>query len=98
MTQAAPRTRFDSAGLVRVLAELAVAGSPARIAAWIGAAPECAACPMNWPGHWPERRALVGIRPQVVDWGEVPTPAVAAAIPPVCAAIVEQIRVWNHVA
>jgi hydrogenase maturation protease len=47
-------------------------------------------------GHWPERRALVAIRPQVVDWGEHPTPAVAAAIPPVCAAIVEQIRIWNH--
>ncbi|MFN3750863.1 MAG: HyaD/HybD family hydrogenase maturation endopeptidase [Thiobacillus sp.] len=49
-------------------------------------------------GHWPEKRALVGIRPQVVDWGEVPTPVVAAAVPPVCAAIVELIRVWNHVA
>jgi hydrogenase maturation protease len=49
-------------------------------------------------GHWPERRALVAIQPQVIDWGESPTPAVAAAIPPVCAAIVEQIRVWKHVA
>ncbi|MEW5967230.1 MAG: HyaD/HybD family hydrogenase maturation endopeptidase [Pseudomonadota bacterium] len=49
-------------------------------------------------GHWPDKRALVAIRPQVVDWGEVPTPAVAAAIPPVCEAIVEQIRAWNHVA
>ena len=49
-------------------------------------------------GHWPEKRALVAIRPQVVDWGEHPTAAVAAAIPPVCAAIVDQIRAWNHVA
>jgi hydrogenase maturation protease len=49
-------------------------------------------------GHWPEKRALLAIRPQVIDWGEHPTAAVAAAIPPVCAAIVEQIRVWNHVA
>lgn len=49
-------------------------------------------------GHWPEKRALLAIRPQVIDWGEQPTAAVAAAIPPVCAAIVEQIRVWNHVA
>lgn len=47
-------------------------------------------------GHWPKKRALVGIRPQTIDWGEQPSPAVAAAIPPVCAAIVEQIRVWNH--
>lgn len=49
-------------------------------------------------GHWPEKRAMLAIQPQVVDWGEYPTPVVAAAIPPVCAAIVEQIRVWNHVA
>lgn len=48
-------------------------------------------------GHWPEKRALVVIRPQVVDWGEQPTPDVAAAIPPVCEAIVEQIRAWNRV-
>lgn len=49
-------------------------------------------------GHWPERRALVAIRPQFVDWGEVPTPAVAASIPSVCDAIVKQICAWNHVA
>jgi hydrogenase maturation protease len=34
----------------------------------------------------------------VIDWGELPTPAVAAAIPPACAAIVEQLQVWQHVA
>jgi len=49
-------------------------------------------------GHWPERRAMLAIRPDVIDWGEQPTPAVAAAIPPACAAIVEQIRAWQHVA
>jgi len=49
-------------------------------------------------GHWPEKRVMLAIQPQVIDWGEFPTPAVAAAIPPVCAAIKEQIRVWNHVA
>jgi hydrogenase maturation protease len=49
-------------------------------------------------GHWPEKRALLAIRPQTIDWGEQPTPAVAAAIPPVCAAIVEQIREWQRVA
>ena len=48
-------------------------------------------------GHWPEKRAMLAIRPDVIDWGEHPTPAVAAAIPPACAAIVEQIRAW-HVA
>ncbi len=46
-------------------------------------------------GHWPERRALVAIQPQVVDWGEEPTPAVAAAIPPACAAIRQLIEAWQ---
>ncbi len=49
-------------------------------------------------GHWPEKRALLAIRPQTIDWGEQPTAAVAAAIPPACAAIVEQIREWQRVA
>lgn len=49
-------------------------------------------------GHWPEKRAMLAIQPQVVDWGEHPTPAVAAAIPSVCAAIRNLIREWNHVA
>lgn len=49
-------------------------------------------------GHWPQKRALLAIRPQTIDWGEQPTAAVAAAIPPVCAAIVEQIREWQRVA
>lgn len=35
-------------------------------------------------GHWPEKRALIGIQPAVVDWGETLTPAVAAALPGVC--------------
>lgn len=49
-------------------------------------------------GHWPERRAMIGIQPDIVDWGEQPTPAVAAAIPPVCAAILEVLKDWNHAA
>lgn len=49
-------------------------------------------------GHWPERRAMLAIQPQVVDWGEHPTSEVAAAIPPVCAAIRNLIREWNHAA
>ena len=49
-------------------------------------------------GHWPEKRAMLAIQPDVIDWGEYPTPAVAAAIPPVCAAIKELIREWQHVA
>jgi hydrogenase maturation protease len=49
-------------------------------------------------GHWPETRAMLAIQPQVMDWGEQPTPAVAAAIPPVCNAILQLLRNWNHVA
>ncbi|OYW39856.1 MAG: peptidase M52 [Hydrogenophilales bacterium 12-61-10] len=47
-------------------------------------------------GHWPDKRALLAIQPGVVDWGEQPTPAVAAAIPPACVAIRELIRAWRH--
>ena len=49
-------------------------------------------------GHWPDKRAMLAIQPDVIDWGEYPTPAVAAAIPPACAAIRELIREWQHVA
>ena len=49
-------------------------------------------------GHWPEKRAMLAIQPQVVDWGEHPTAAVAAAIPPVCNAILHLLRSWNHAA
>lgn len=49
-------------------------------------------------GHWPERRAMLAIQPDVIDWGEHPTPAVAAAIPLVCTAICELIQEWRHVA
>ena len=49
-------------------------------------------------GHWPDKRAMLAIQPDVIDWGELPTPAVAAAIPPACAAIVEQLQAWQHVA
>ena len=37
-------------------------------------------------GVWPEQRALIGIQPEFVGWGEHPTPAVAAALPEVCGA------------
>jgi len=36
-------------------------------------------------GHWPQRRALIGVQPAVVGWGEALTPEVAAALPEVCA-------------
>lgn len=47
-------------------------------------------------GHWPEKRAMFAIQPDIVDWGEQATPAVAAAIPPVCAAIHALLKEWNH--
>ena len=40
-------------------------------------------------GHWPEQRALIGVQPAVVDWGESLTPQVAAALPEVKAAALD---------
>lgn len=34
-------------------------------------------------GHWPQRRALIGVQPAVIGWGEDLTPEVAAALPEV---------------
>ena len=47
-------------------------------------------------GHWPSKRAMVAIQPQVMDWGELPTPVVAAAIPAVTAAIFDLVGAWQH--
>lgn len=46
-------------------------------------------------GHWPQRRAMLAIQPHYVDWGEQPSPAVAAAIPSVCTAILQVLRNWR---
>ncbi|MDO8927123.1 MAG: HyaD/HybD family hydrogenase maturation endopeptidase [Sideroxyarcus sp.] len=35
-------------------------------------------------GYWPQQRALIGIQPAFVGWGEALTPEVAAALPEVC--------------
>jgi len=48
-------------------------------------------------GHWPERRALVAIQPAIVDWGEAPTDAVAAAIPEACRRILQLVAEWGDV-
>ncbi len=48
-------------------------------------------------GYWPERRALVAIQPEKVDWGDYPTALVAAAIPLACAHIQSLIGSWRHV-
>jgi hydrogenase maturation protease len=37
---------------------------------------------------------MLAIQPELVDWGEHPTPAVAAAVPQVAAAVRELIQEW----
>ena len=49
-------------------------------------------------GHWPARRAMLAIQPQVMDWGESPTPVVSAAIPAVAGAILDLVQGWQHAA
>lgn len=44
----------------------------------------------------PERRALVGIQPAVVDWGDLPTPPVADAIPAAGRRILDIIEGWRQ--
>lgn len=43
----------------------------------------------------PKRRALVGIQPESVDWGEQPTQKVAAAIPAASAQTLQLIADWS---
>ena len=44
----------------------------------------------------PEPRVLVGIQPQKIDWGDNPSPDVAAAIPHAVEAIEQLLRDWGH--
>ncbi len=46
-------------------------------------------------GSLPPRRALIGIQPGTIDWGETPSDAVAGALPLVCAKAGELIRGWQ---
>lgn len=47
-------------------------------------------------GHWPERRALVAIQPEKVDWGESLTDRVAGAVPVACEQIRRLIGSWRN--
>lgn len=47
-------------------------------------------------GHWPTKRAMLAIQPQLMDWGEFPTPTVAAAVPAVADAIRDLVGAWQH--
>ncbi|AGA33712.1 Hydrogenase maturation protease [Thioalkalivibrio nitratireducens DSM 14787] len=46
-------------------------------------------------GLLPRRRALVGIQPQDMDWGDRPTNAVAQAIPAACEAVMDIVNRWQ---
>lgn len=45
--------------------------------------------------HLPERRALIGIQPAEIDWGEQPSAAVAASLPQVCAQAKQLMEEWR---
>jgi hydrogenase maturation protease len=45
--------------------------------------------------HLPQRRALIGIQPERLDWGDGPTDSVADALPQAAARVVELIRDWH---
>lgn len=47
-------------------------------------------------GHLPEKRALVGIQPQKLDWGEQPTPRVADAIPLAASEVSNLVNRWQQ--
>ena len=46
-------------------------------------------------GNLPEKRALVAIQPDVIDWGEYPTEKVAAAIPVVVDKVLALMQEWT---
>ncbi len=46
-------------------------------------------------GKLPQRRALVGIQPQSLDWGSEPTAPVAQAIPEACRQVNALIERWS---
>jgi len=43
----------------------------------------------------PPQRALIGVQPHALDLGETPTPAVAAAIPAACQAVLTLLECWR---
>jgi hydrogenase maturation protease len=53
---------------------------------------------MRLRGDLPEKRALIGIEPQDMDWGTRPTEAVAAALPEAAAHAHQLVRNWRSAA
>ena len=47
-------------------------------------------------GHLPERRALIGIQPQLIDWSDSLSESVAQAIPDVCKITLELLMRWEQ--
>lgn len=47
--------------------------------------------------RWPERRALVAIQPEKLDWGDAPTPSVQSAIPEACRQIEALLEEWDAI-
>lgn len=45
--------------------------------------------------HLPQQRALIGIQPHSMDWGENPTPPVAAAIRQACDQAMQLVEAWH---
>jgi hydrogenase maturation protease len=45
----------------------------------------------------PLRRALVGIQPEIIDWGTAPSPAVGAAMPEAIRAVASLIKDWTGI-
>jgi len=45
--------------------------------------------------RWPEKRALVAIQPEKLDWGQAPTPPVQSAIPEACRQIEALVKEWH---
>lgn len=49
-------------------------------------------------GRFPANRALVGIEPESLDWGQAPSPAVAKSIPEAAAAVTSLLGRWREAA
>lgn len=47
-------------------------------------------------GHLPSKRALIGIQPDSIDWGDEPTEAVKQAIPVACQQVKELLQRWKN--
>ena len=47
--------------------------------------------------RWPEKRALIAIQPEKLDWGQEPTPPVQSAIPEACRQIEALVKEWHAV-